>query len=171
MPLPDETDAPDVPGTGGPVDAPVTLVSACLAGAACRYDGRALPDADAVAMVEQGRGHAVCPEVAAGLPVPRAAAEIVGGDGHAVLDGRARVLGVDGADHTAAFLRGAARVLAEARTLGVTHAVLQARSPSCGYGVVHDGTFQGGTVPGDGVLAAALVRAGVSVESRRGAVS
>lgn len=144
------------------------LVSACLAGVPCRYDGGALPDAEVVALVAAGEAVAVCPEVAAGLPTPRGAAEIVGGDGHDVLDGRARVVTASGEDCTAAFRRGAALVIAEVTARGLTTAVLQARSPSCGAGAIHDGRFAGRVVPGDGVLAAALVRAGVRVESRRG---
>lgn len=148
-------------------DAPV-LVSACLAGVPCRYDGAALPDDGVLALVAAGRAVPVCAEVTAGLPTPRAAAELVGGDGHDVLDGRARVLTAQGEDCTEAFLRGAELVTADAVARGVTQAVLQARSPSCGAGVVHDGTFAGRLVDGDGVLAAALRRAGVGVTSRRG---
>lgn len=150
------------------MDRPPLLVSACLAGAACRYDGGALPDAEVVALAAAGEAIAVCPEVAAGLPTPRAAAEIVGGDGYDVLDGRARVLTADGEDCTDAFRRGAELVAAEAVAQGVRAAVLQARSPSCGTGAIHDGAFAGRVVPGDGVLTAALLRAGVSVEARRG---
>ncbi len=147
---------------------PPVLVSACLAGVPCRYDGGALPDTEVVALVAAGRAVAVCPEVAAGMPTPRGAAEIVGGDGYDVLDRRARVLTVDGEDCTEAFRHGAELVTGEATALGVRTAVLQARSPSCGAGAIHDGRFAGRVVPGDGVLAAALLRAGVSVESRRG---
>lgn len=147
---------------------PPLLVSACLAGVPCRYDGAALPDAELVALVGAGSAVAVCPEVAAGLPTPRDAVEIVGGDGHDVLDGRARVVTASGADRTEAFRRGAEQIVEQARELGTTTAVLQARSPSCGAGLIHDGTFGGRLVDGDGVLAAALRRAGVHVESRRG---
>lgn len=148
---------------------PPLLVSACLAGVHCRYDGATLPDAEIVALVAAGDAVAVCPETAAGLPTPRGAAEIVGGDGYDVLDGRACVLTVTGEDCTEAFRRGAEQVSREATARGVRTAVLQARSPSCGAGAIHDGRFAGRVIPGDGVLAAALLRAGVSVESRRGA--
>lgn len=96
------------------------------------------------------------------------AAEIVGGDGYDVLDGRASVLTVDGEDCTEPFRRGAELIAAEAVARGVTAAVLQARSPSCGAGAIHDGRFAGRVVPDDGVLTAALQRAGMSVEARRG---
>lgn len=163
---------PPSSGTRAPAphDRPV-LVSACLAGVPCRYDGRPLPDAEVVTAVRDGRAVPLCPEELGGLSTPRPPAEIVGGDGGDVLDGLARVLDAHGNDVTDAVLLGAHRVADDARRRGITHAVLQARSPSCGCGVIHDGSFSGRTVPGDGVLAALLGRQGVTVEARRGAVA
>ncbi|MEV6974596.1 DUF523 domain-containing protein [Kitasatospora sp. NPDC093806] len=141
------------------------LVSACLAGVPCRYDGRAKTDAGVVEVVAEGRGVVVCPEGAGGLPTPRAAAEIVGGDGADVLDGRARVVDATGADRTAEFVAGARAALAAAEAAGAGRALLMARSPSCGCGQVYDGTFGGTLRPGDGVTAALLRRAGIVVEA------
>jgi uncharacterized protein YbbK (DUF523 family) len=143
--------------------APVRVVSACLAGAPCRYDGRARTDDGVVADVEAGTAVPVCPEALGGLPTPRRPAELVGGDGADVLDGRARVVDDEGTDVTAQYLVGAERALALARGIGVTEAVLQQRSPSCGGGRVYDGTFTGGLVAGDGVAAALLRRNGITV--------
>ncbi|MFJ9950547.1 DUF523 domain-containing protein [Kitasatospora sp. NPDC091207] len=141
------------------------LVSACLAGVPCRYDGRA-KTAEAVAgLVAEGLGVVVCPEGAGGLPTPRPPAEIVGGDGADVLDGRARVVDATGADRTEAFLDGARQALAAAEAAGARRALLMARSPSCGCGRVYDGTFTGESRPGDGVTAALLRRAGIAVEA------
>lgn len=145
--------------------APV-LVSACLAGIPCRYDGAARPDPQVVAAVEAGLAVPVCAEVLGGLPTPRPPAEIVGGDGYDVLAGRARVLTEAGHDVTRAFVAGASAVVEQAREHRVERAVLKAKSPSCGAGQVYDGTFNGTLTGGDGVLAAALRRAGVEVESR-----
>ncbi|WFR74594.1 DUF523 domain-containing protein [Prescottella defluvii] len=101
-----------------------------------------------------------CAELLGGLPTPRPAAEIVGGDGHDVLDGGAKVVTVNGEDVTGAFVAGA-RVVAELATEhGVTRAILQARSPSCGCGGVYDGTHTGELVEGDGIVAAMLEAAG-----------
>ncbi|MEV7782784.1 DUF523 domain-containing protein [Kitasatospora sp. NPDC088351] len=141
------------------------LVSACLAGVPCRYDGRAKTSAAAVGLVEAGQAVVVCPEVAGGLATPRPAAEIVGGDGEDVLAGRARVVDVTGADCTGAFLDGARQALAAAEAAGARRALLMARSPSCGCGRVYDGTFTGALRPGDGVTAALLRRAGIEVEA------
>ncbi|MFJ2780063.1 DUF523 domain-containing protein [Kitasatospora sp. NPDC087315] len=141
------------------------LVSACLAGVPCRYDGRAKTSAAAVGLVEAGQAVVVCPEVAGGLATPRPAAEIVGGDGEDVLAGRARVVDVTGADCTGAFLDGARQALAAAEAAGARRALLMARSPSCGCGRIYDGTFTGALRPGDGVTAALLRRAGIEVEA------
>ncbi len=145
-----------------------TIVSACLAGAACRYDGRAKPDADIVSAVQRGEMVAMCAEVLGDLPTPRPAAEIVGGDGSAVLDGTARVMTITGDDVTAEFVAGAERVADAAVALGATHAILQDRSPSCGCGRIYDGSFSGTLIEGDGVAAASLMRRGITIAVRRG---
>jgi uncharacterized protein YbbK (DUF523 family) len=142
----------------------VWLVSACLLGHACRYDGAAAKEsAQAALRVLEDRPRVpVCPEVAGGLPTPRTPAQLDGGDGEAVLDGRARVVDDDGVDVTEAFLRGAERAVAAARAHGATAACLKAHSPSCGAGQTHD---KSGLIAGDGVTAAALRRAGLRVLS------
>lgn len=144
------------------------LVSACLQGVPCRFDGRGKASADMAEAIGDRRPVSFCPEVAAGLPTPRRPAEIVGGDGHDVLDGRARVVDDTGHDVTEAFLDGAGRALEAARRTGCTEALLMARSPSCGRGTVHDGTFAGRLREGDGVTAALLERHGITVRPAPG---
>lgn len=147
----------------GVVDAGPVLVSACLAGRACRFDGSANAD-DAVAeMVAPRRAVLVCPEVDGGLGTPRPRAEIVGGDGCDVLAGRARVVTQGGVDVTDAYVKGARRALEAARRAGARRAVLKARSPSCGRGAIHDGAFSGTLRDGDGVAAALLRAHGIEV--------
>lgn len=158
------TEAPN----GGPAATQLTLVSSCLAGLPCRYDGRAKPDPEIVRAVREGRAVPACAEQLGGLPTPRPAAEIVGGDGHDVLAGRARVLGRDGEDFTSEFVAGARMVAELAAARGITNATLQARSPSCGAAQVYDGTHSGHIVAGDGVLAALLRTRGVEIEAIRG---
>jgi uncharacterized protein YbbK (DUF523 family) len=145
-------------GPFGPV-----LVSACLAGRACRFDGRANPDDEVGHLVAEGRAVLVCPEEEGGLGTPRPPAEIVGGDGSDVLDGRARVLTRAGVDVTAEYLEGARIALARARESGAERAILKARSPSCGKGCIYDGSFSLTPAEGDGVTAALLQRAGIEV--------
>lgn len=148
------------PGSGHP--GPI-LVSACLAGRACRFDGAAAPDDVVTTLVAEGRAVLVCPEEDGGLGTPRPAAEIVGGDGHDVLEGRARVLTRSGADVTEHYVRGAQIALETARRSGATAAILKARSPSCGKGCVYDGSFGRVLQEGDGVTAALLQREGIEV--------
>lgn len=145
-------------------DIPI-LVSACLAGCECRFDGAANTE-DAIArLVADGRAVMVCPEEEGGLGTPRPPAEIVGGDGHDVLAGRAKVMTDRGEDVTEAYLRGAEKALVAARESGATTAVLKARSPSCGKGVIYDGSFTRSSRMGDGVTAALLQRNGIEVIS------
>ena len=128
----------------------LTAVSACLAGECCRYDGKANLDPRAAVLRKQG-ALIICPECLGGLSTPREPAEIIGGDGADVLDGKARVITKSGCDVTDAFLSGAEASLAMCREKGITDAFLKARSPSCGCGIIYDGTFAGVRIPGDGV--------------------
>ena len=141
------------------------LVSACLAGRACRYDGSSNKAEGVAGLVAAGQPVAVCPEVAGGLSTPRPPAEIVGGTGEDVLAGRARVVTRDGDDVTSQYVEGARRALAAAQAAGARAAILKARSPSCGSGRVRDGSFSGGLVAGDGVTAALLRSHGITVLS------
>lgn len=163
----DETSPPQIypaPGPAHPQDDPTpVLVSACLAGRACRFDGSANPDDFVGRLVATGRAVPVCSEVDGGLGTPRPPAEIVGGSGDDVLAGRARVVTDDGADVTEAYIAGAHHALATARRSGANAAVLKARSPSCGRGAVYDGTFSGTVSEGDGVTAALLRAHGIEV--------
>ena len=150
-----------------PLGEPV-LVSACLAGRRCRFDGSANPDDEVASLVAGGRAVLVCPEVDGGLGTPRPAAEIQGGDGHAVLAGRARVVTEQGKDVTAQYVKGAERALKAAREAGATRAILKSRSPSCGCGVIYDGTFSRTKSEGDGVTAALLRENGIEVVTEEG---
>ncbi|MDZ7374876.1 MAG: DUF523 domain-containing protein [candidate division KSB1 bacterium] len=141
------------------------LVSACLVGIPCRYDGR---DAYCEALGELATKRVlipVCPEQLGGLPTPRPAAQIHGGDGKDVLSGRARVLDERGRDVTENFLRGAQAVLRIAQLTGCREAILKARSPSCGCGQIYHGEQ---LVTGDGVTAALLKEHGIQVVSENG---
>lgn len=142
---------------------PPILVSACLAGLATTHAGVAKPNAFVMELVRQGRAVLVCPEQLGGLPTPRPAAEIVDGSGSSVLGSSARVVDVEGRDVTANYLRGAREAAKVARLAGCTTAILKARSPSCGHGRIHDGTFSGVLREGDGVTAALLAAQGIEV--------
>jgi uncharacterized protein YbbK (DUF523 family) len=139
------------------------LVSACLLGVNCRYDGGNSRDENAINRLKTGELIPVCPEEAGGLSTPRPPVEIVGGDGNDVLDGKAKVMTVDGEDKTEEFLKGARHALALAQSQGVTRVILKAKSPSCGCGTIYDGSFSGTLISGDGVTTALLKRHGIEV--------
>ncbi len=132
------------------------IVSACLAGYRCRYDGKTVPNEAIVALVKRGEAIPVCPEMLGGLPCPRIPSE-------RTADGT-KVLAKDGRDVTEAFQRGAEETLRLARLYGCGHAILKARSPSCGYGKIYDGSFSGTLREGSGVTAELLLENGITVE-------
>jgi uncharacterized protein YbbK (DUF523 family) len=140
------------------------LVSACLLGRACRFDGRdrLLKGLGDALRAEKVEAVGFCPEEAGGLGTPRPAARIAGGDGDAVLDGRARVVNDRGEDVTPAFLDGARQAVDQARAHGCAVAYLKERSPSCGCAQVYT---EGGLAKGCGVTAALLRRAGIATIS------
>ena len=121
------------------------LISACLVGYNCKYNGgnNALPPEVLAALRERYRLIAVCPEAAGGLPTPRVPSERRGG----------RVVTRDGRDVTAAFRRGAEIAGKLAERTGARLALLKSGSPSCGSGMIYDGSFTGTLMPGDGVTA------------------
>ena len=134
------------------------LISACLLGVRCRYDGASKPHPLAKELAKRHELIPVCPEQMGGLPTPRPPAERQG----------ERVVSVEGVDVTEQYRRGAEETLRLCRLFGCEAAVLKERSPSCGRGAVYDGTFTGTLADGDGVTAQLLLEAGVSVygESR-----
>ena len=134
---------------------PPILVSACLLGVRCRYDGQSKPAAGVIELLKHGSVLPVCPEQLGGLPTPRIPHERVGD----------RVLSRDGDDATEAFVRGAKEALRLAELAGCSEAILKARSPSCGVGTIYDGTFRGTITVGDGVFGAMVKRAGLRVRT------
>ena len=132
------------------------LISACLLGTACRYDGLSKPLSDAVltALAQKYLLIPVCAEILGGLPTPRIPAEVQH-DGY--------VLRRDGVDVTAEYVRGAKEVCKYAALTGAKTALLKARSPSCGCGIIYDGTFTGGFREGNGITAQHLLDCGIAV--------
>ena len=141
------------------------LISACLCGLNCKYDGGNNEHPFFAAMLERGEVITVCPEVLGGLPIPRKAAEICEGTGQDVLEGRAQVITRDGEDLTQFFVVGAKRALELAQEYQVDLVVLKSNSPSCGVGKIYDGTFTHQLREGYGVTAALLKENGFPVVS------
>ena len=133
------------------------LVSACLLGVMCRYDGQSRPDQNVLALLKNHVLVPVCPEQLGGLSTPRCPCEIQGD----------RVMSRDGDDRTAEYEKGAQEALRLCRLFSCEAAVLKAKSPSCGLGCVYDGTFSGTLRPGDGVTAGLLKNSGVPVYTEK----
>ena len=128
------------------------LISACLLGVCCRYDGASKPHPLAAALAECHTLVPVCPEQLGGLPTPRPPAERRDG----------RVVTQSG-DVTEQYRRGAEETLKLCKLFGCEVAVLKERSPSCGHGQVYDGTFSGTLTAGDGVMAELLMTHSIPV--------
>lgn len=128
-------------------------ISACLLGSPVRYDGGAKPCEEVIDLAGKVEVCRVCPEGASGLPVPRPPAEQRDG----------RVFLADGRDVTDDFARGSQTCAQKVLRSGARLAVLKAKSPSCGVGLVYDGTYSGRLVAGRGVFAARLEEEGICV--------
>jgi len=131
------------------------LISRCLLGDPCRYDGasKPLPAETLQALRARYTLVPVCPEVLGGLDTPRTPSERQG----------ERVVSAAGEDVTAQYRRGAAIALETAQREAVAAALLKERSPSCGKGQIYDGSFSRTLSPGNGVTAELLLENGFAV--------
>ncbi|MBE6066709.1 MAG: DUF523 domain-containing protein [Clostridium lundense] len=134
------------------------LVSSCLAGVNCRYDGDNSENKTILKLVKEGKAIAVCPEQLAGLPTPRVPCEIVVDE-----NGNKKIVNKDGKDLTKEFMTGAEKALAVAKAIGIKIAILKSKSPSCGCGFIYDGTFSGKLIKGNGFTTEVLIKNGFEV--------
>lgn len=136
---------------------PEYLVSACLAGFPCRYDGTPFPVRKIIQLVEEGDAIPFCPEQLGGLPTPRSQCEIRSNNGEKT------VVSIDGSDCTKEYISGAEASLELAEKSGIKNAILKSRSPSCGFGIIYDGTFSGTRIEGNGITAELFYKNGITV--------
>ena len=134
------------------------LVSKCLLGINCRYKGDNCKSDAVCALGEKYDIIPICPEQDGGLSTPRDPAEIQGN----------KVVSSSGKDVTKEYERGARRALELARAHSIEFAVLKSKSPSCGCGMIYDGTFSGVLIPGDGITARLLKENGFEVTDENG---
>ena len=134
------------------------LVSACLAGVNCRYDGKNSKNKVICELVKAGQAIAICPEQLAGLETPRVSCEIV-----IEKNGNKKVISKNGQDLTEKFALGAEKALAIAKVIGIKKAILKSKSPSCSCGLIHDGTFSGQLINGTGLTAELLIKNDIEV--------
>ncbi|MBQ9511392.1 MAG: DUF523 domain-containing protein [Clostridia bacterium] len=134
---------------------PYLLISACLLGTPCRYDGKSKPMSDDTLkkLNEKYTLIPICPEMMGGLPAPRVPSERQG----------ARVVNAQGVDVTSNYRRGAEEALALAKKYDIKTALLKERSPSCGAGTVYDGTFTNTLIRGNGVTVDMLLKENIEV--------
>jgi uncharacterized protein YbbK (DUF523 family) len=138
------------------------LVSACLLGVNCRFDGNNSLSDRVVNFLDGKEFIPICPEQLGGLPTPRPPCRFYGGDGDVVLRNQARLVNSDGLDVTENFKRGAKEALKIARATKSTHAILKERSPSCGVSEIY---IEDGKDKGIGVTAALLKKEGIEIIS------
>ncbi|WP_017727945.1 DUF523 domain-containing protein [Halalkalibacterium ligniniphilum] len=143
------------------------VVSSCLAGSECRYNGTHSLIKKVEELVKQNKAVMVCPELLGGFSTPREPAEIIGGRGEDVLTGKAKVIEKSGNDVTSLYVAGAYKTLELAKQVQATCIVLKEYSPSCGSGMIHDGSFSNAKRVGEGVTTALLRKEGFQVISER----
>ncbi len=131
------------------------LVSSCLLGVPCRYDGNSKPNEKVMEFLKGKDTLGICPEVMGGLKVPRDPAEFVNG----------KIITNNGKDVTKEYQKGASIALEIARSENVDLCILKANSPSCGCGKIYDGTFSGTLKDGNGCTADLLTKHGFKVVS------
>ncbi len=129
------------------------LVSACLAGIKCRYDGKDNANNKVMELVKNGIAIPVCPEQLGGLQTPRIPAEIT----------EDKVLNKKGENVTSQFKKGARETLRIAKLVNCHKAILKQRSPSCGYGKIYDGSHTGKIIEGIGLTAQLLSQKGIII--------
>ena len=129
------------------------LVSACLLGRACRYDGKSKPCGTVVSLSQKHNLIPVCPEMDGGLSCPRTPCERIGD----------RVVNKNGEDKTAEYNKGAEIALEMAKKHGCRFAIMKAKSPACSSTEIYDGSFSRTLVKGNGVAADLLIKNGITV--------
>lgn len=129
------------------------LVSACLLGVNCRYNGTGMLLRELLDLKKKHHLIPICPEIYGGMKTPREPAEKRGN----------KVVTKTGKDVTEYFERGSNEVLKLVKFYDCKYAILKERSPSCGYGKIYDGTFTKTLVDGNGVLAELLAENGITV--------
>lgn len=129
------------------------IVSACLAGVECRYNAQAFPIPEVIELVKSGKAMPLCPEILANLSTPRPSVEQCAG----------KFLSNCGKDLTAEYITGAKLALAISKLAGSKIAILKSKSPTCGSGLVYDGTFSGKLIEGDGIFCTLLKEENIKV--------
>lgn len=135
------------------------LVSACLAGINCKYNGGNNYNENIFKLVKEGKAIPVCAEQLGGLETPRAPSEI------RIINGKTTVINSNNVDVTEKFQKGANEILKLAKEMKISKAILKSKSPSCGVGKIYSGNFDNKLVDGNGILADLLIKSNIEVIS------
>jgi len=135
------------------------LVSACLCGVNCKYNGGNNLKKEILDLVKKGDAILICPEQLGGLTTPRNPSEIK------IINDEVHVITNNGEDVTENFKKGAEEVLKIAKELNIKKAILKKKSPSCGVREIYDGTFTNNLTKGNGITASLLIENGIEVEN------
>ena len=138
------------------------LVSACLLGLNCRFNGRSKANESLISSLKNTHTIPFCPEQLGGLPTPRYRAWITQGDGRDVLEGRSRVINEVDADVTAQFIKGTTETERLVTLFNIKKAYLKSKSPSCGVGKIYHNK---NLVTGNGVCATMLLQKNIELIS------
>ena len=133
------------------------LISACLVGMNCKYNGKNNYNEKALELVKSGQAIPICPEQLGGLSTPRNPSEIK------IINNKKHVIDNKNNDVTEAFEKGANEVLNLAKKLNIKKVVIQSRSPSCGVEKIYSGEFDGKLIDGNGILAQLLIENNIEV--------
>lgn len=140
------------------------IISGCLCGVNCKYNGKNNLNLKCLDILKKGQGILVCPEQLGGLTTPRKPSELQETSQN-ILSGNGSILDIQGIDVTEEFLKGAKEVLNIALMANIEKAILKEGSPSCGVNYVYDGSFSGNKIKGEGITTSILRKAGIEVIS------
>lgn len=135
------------------------IISACLCGCDCKYNGKNNKNESCVELLKRGKAVLVCPEQLGGMTTPRVPSEILKNDG------KISVISKEGKDVSKEFKKGAEEALKIAKLVDAKVAILKNGSPSCGSKYIYDGTFSGNKIKGEGITAKLFVENGIEVFS------
>ena len=142
------------------------LISACLCGVNCKYNGANNYNEKCNELFISGKAVLICPEQLGGLTTPRIPSELQA-NAKDVIEGNGKVITNEGLDVTREFIKGAKEVVEIAKKLPISAAILKEGSPSCGVNFVYDGSFNGNKVKGKGITAEMLNEIGIKTLSEK----
>ena len=141
------------------------LISACLCGVNCKYNGLNNYNEICDKLFTSGKAILVCPEQLGGLPTPRIPSEIIGKSSNILNNNNDYVIDKNGNDVTPQFVKGAKETLQIAKKLNIKKAILKDGSPSCGVNYIYNGNFNGSKIKGMGITAQLLKESSIDIIS------